>query len=360
MQSLREALLDRDPTAVAPVRGELQAVLARREAQRRARAAAKAAAEAAARLDAEQRVALGPRRPPRCTPQQAHRWLRRVSESPRLQWCVTAVVVLSVCLMGCSSTCDAPPGQALGCAPGSEGGWSGFEARVETAMLLSSLLLVAETLLKLAALGAWAFLSDALNQMDLLISAVSLADLALSGTCRLAHPAGGGGCDAKSSLSSLSALRSLRLVRVLRLLRNAPSLRALLMQLVDLVRSAWSLMLLILLLAYTFALVGVVQARPQHATPGLPLCRGHTQSGGFRVCGSEASALSRGGFGFGRLGSGPSGRHGSTRLVPVALARNHGRLAWIGPTCQLLRTWLDQSQGPTDGKVLEPLPSDGG
>jgi hypothetical protein len=268
VQALREALLDRDPSAVEPIRGEARAIRARQVAQRQVQAAKKAAAEAAAKLlelDAAQQV----HQKPPCTPQQMHRWLLRVSESPRLQWSVTMVVVLSCVLMGCTFTCDSPPGLWLDCAPGSEGSWEQFEARVETTMLISSMLLVSETLLKLTVMGPLKFLYDPLNQIDLFISAVSLADMALSGSCRLAHPSGGGDCSQENDLRSLSALRSLRLVRVLRLLRSAPSLKALLIQLVDLVKSAWSLMLLIVLLAYTFALIGDPHATAPYAVAPL-------------------------------------------------------------------------------------------
>jgi hypothetical protein len=116
--------------------------------------------------------------------------------------------------------------------------------------------LIAETALRLAVLGARAFLADGFNQLDLLVSAVSLADVAVSAPCRFLFLSGGGWCDSQSQYRSPTALRTLRLVNVLRLLRAARSQRFPMFELIKLTRSAWILVPVLLFIAYVFALIG--------------------------------------------------------------------------------------------------------
>ncbi len=248
MQELKQALKKRDPI-LSPPRNKPAAGLSRRQEQQQI-------------LQQRLREAAKPQRPPCCT-LMGMRWrILRVALSRRLQWGSTILVVVSVCLMGARCTCDSPPGLALGCSAWSDGDWTIFQARVEVALLLSSLLLITETTLRIVALGPVAYLSDGFNRIDFCVSVVSLTDVLLTGPCRFGYPSGGTACSGQSNLRSLAALRSLRLVRVLRLLRTAKSLRLLLIHLADLVASAWSLVLLIIILAYTFALIG--------ATPFVP------------------------------------------------------------------------------------------
>jgi hypothetical protein len=269
IRALREALQERDPTRVQPrnpAEAEEMAVAVSDPAHssRRARRKEKK------RLKREAK-ALRPRRPPRCTPQGLRYTLLQVGMSRRLQWWATGLVIVSLFLMGTRSTCDSPVGLALGCGADSEGDWAIFEARVEVALLLSSALLVTETALRVAALGFWGYFFDGLNLLDFAVSVISLADLALVGPCRFAFPSGGSLCNGQANLHSLAAFRSLRMVRVLRLLRIAKGLRLLIIQLVDLIHSAWSLILLILLLAYTFALIGKNSLLPWSALARAPL-----------------------------------------------------------------------------------------
>jgi hypothetical protein len=254
VKALRDALQERDPTLVkhrhgADLEDQTLAVVdpsqLSRSAQRREKKRRKREAKTSR-----------PPQPPRCTPQGIRYTLRRVGLSRRLQWSATGVVLASLALMGARCTCDSPLGSALGCSAGSDGDWAIFQARVEVALLLSSVLLVTETALRAAALGPRAFFFDGLNLLDFVVSVFSLADLALIGPCRFGYPSGGSTCEGPANLRSLAAFRSLRMVRVLRLLRTAKSLRLLLIQLIDLIQSAWSLILLILLLAYTAALIG--------------------------------------------------------------------------------------------------------
>jgi hypothetical protein len=242
VRELRQALHERDPV-LSPPRNKRAADLRRRQEQQQI-------------LQERLKESAKLQRPPRCTVLGVRWRMLRFASSRQLQWGATILVLVSVCLMGARCTCDSPPGLALGCQAGSDGDWAIFQARVEVALLLSSVLLISETALRIAALGPVAYLSDGFNRLDLCVSVVSLADVALTGPCRFGYPSGGTACSGQSDLRSLAALRSLRLVRVLRLLRTAKSLRLLLMHLMDLVASAWSLVLLILVLAYTFALIG--------------------------------------------------------------------------------------------------------
>jgi hypothetical protein len=244
LRELQQALNERDPV-LSPPRNKLPADVRRRQEHQQQQL-----------LQHRLREAVKLQRPPIFT-MKGMRWrLLRAASSRRLQWGATILVLASVFLMGARFTCDSPPGLALGCSAGSNGDWVIFEARVEVALLLSSALLIMETALRIAALGPVVYLFDGYNRIDFCVSVLSLADIALTGPCRFGYPSGGTACSGQSDLRSLAALRSLRLVRVLRLLRTATSLRHLVQHLADLVASAWSLALLILILAYTFALIG--------------------------------------------------------------------------------------------------------
>jgi hypothetical protein len=245
IRELQQALNERDPV-LSPPRNKTAAVPRRRQEQHQI------LQQRLKETDKSQRTL-------NCTLMGVRGIMLRLASSRWLQWGATILVLISVCLMGARCTCDSPPGLVLGCSAESDGNWAIFQARVEVALLLSSVLLISETALRIVALGPLAYLSDGFNQIDFCVSVVSLADVSLTGPCRFGYPSGGTACSGQSDLRSLAALRSLRLVRVLRLLRKAKSLRLLLIHLADLVASAWSLVLLILILAYTFALVG---ARP--------------------------------------------------------------------------------------------------
>jgi hypothetical protein len=248
---LRAALLERDPPAEPPTgpngaRRRSAASLRPRQADQDLARPAQAAQLEGAQPPASRRW----------TASRAGGAVARAALSRRLQLAMSAAVVASACLMGFRTTCDAPPGRALGCAEGSTDGLRDFEARVEAALLILSILLIAETALRLAVLGVLPFLADGFNRLDLLVSAVSLADVVLSAPCRFAFLSGGAWCAAQANLRSPTALRSLRLVNVLRLLRTARSLRFPVFELIELVRSAWILVPVMLFLAYVVALIG--------------------------------------------------------------------------------------------------------
>jgi hypothetical protein len=242
VRHLKAALLERDPPAEEPTRP--------------GGASRKSAGGLRERRAGQESPVEAARPSRRWTVSLAGAAVARAAVSRRAQLAMSVAVVASACLMGFRTTCDAPPGRALGCAEGSADALRTFEARVEATLLILSILLIAETALRLAVLGVLPFVSDGFNRLDLLVSAISLADVAVSAPCRFAFLSGGSWCTAQADLRSPTALRSLRLFNVLRLLRTARSPRFPVFELVELVRSAWILVPVLLFVAYVVALIG--------------------------------------------------------------------------------------------------------